>query len=327
MTVINMVTAIRTALAEEMERDERVMVLGEDVGGLGGVFRATEGLLDQFGADRVVDMPLAESAIIGSSVGLAAAGLVPVPEIQFWGFGHLAYHQIAHQLARFRYRTRGRMNSQVTIRAAFGGGVRALEIHSDAYESAYAQIPGLKIVVPSTAADAKGLLKASIRDEDPVLYLEPLRGYRLISDEVPEDPDLLVPLGQARIARPGRDVTVVAWSGMIPVVEAAAAELEGEGIDIEIIDLRTLVPLDVATIVESVARTGRAVVVQEGPMTAGFAAEIVATIGEETFYSLEAPIGRVCAPDTPYPFATALEEYYVPGVAPIVGAVQEAVRE
>lgn len=322
-----MVTAIRTALWEEMERDDRVMVLGQDVGGLGGVFRATDGLLDEYGSDRVVDMPLAESAIVGSSIGLAAAGLVPVPEIQFWGFCHLAYHQITHQLARFRYRMRGRMDSQITIRAAFGGGVRALEIHSDAYESAYAQIPGLKIVVPSTAADAKGLLKSSIRDEDPVLFLEPLRGYRLITDEVSDDPETLVPLGRARIARPGQHVTVVAWSGMIPVVEAAAIELEEKGIDIEIVDLRTIVPLDVATVVESVEKTGRAVVVQEGPMTAGFAAEVIATIGEEIFYSLEAPIARVCAPDTPYPFATALEEYYVPGVTHVVSAVEKVVQQ
>jgi len=314
MAVLSMIEAIRGALTSEMERDERMMVLGQDVATLGGVFRATDGLAARFGPERVVDTPLAESSIVGASVGLAASGLVPVAEIQFLGFAHLAFHQIAHQLARLRYRSQGRLGCQVTIRAPFGGGVRALEIHS-------AQVPGLKIAAPATARDAKGLLLASIRDEDPVLFLEPLRGYRLVKDDVP-DGDYTVELGQARVARAGTDVTIVAWSGMVPVAERAAETLAADGVSAEIIDLRTLVPLDVDTIVASVIKTGRAVVVQEGPMTAGFASEVVTSITEEAFYSLEAPVARVTGPDTPYPFAAAVEEYYLPGEARLVGAVR-----
>jgi pyruvate dehydrogenase E1 component beta subunit len=321
VAVLNMVEAVRAALTSEMERDERVMVLGQDVATLGGVFRATDGLAARFGPERVFDTPLAESSIIGASVGLAASGLVPVAEIQFLGFAHLAFHQIAHQLARLRYRSQGRLSCPVTIRAPFGGGVRALEIHSDAYEAMYAQVPGLKIACPATARDAKGMLLASIRDEDPVLFLEPLRGYRLVKDEVP-DGDETVELGHARVARPGTDVTIIAWSGMVAVAERAAETLAAEGVSAEVIDLRSLVPLDVDTIVASVVKTGRAVVVQEGPMTAGFASEIVTSIAEEAFYSLEAPVARVTGPDTPYPFAAAVEEYYLPGEARLVGAVR-----
>ena len=321
MAVLSMIEAIRGALTSEMERDERMMVLGQDVATLGGVFRATDGLAARFGPERVVDTPLAESSIVGASVGLAASGLVPVAEIQFLGFAHLAFHQIAHQLARLRYRSQGRLGCQVTIRAPFGGGVRALEIHSDAYEAMYAQVPGLKIAAPATARDAKGLLLASIRDEDPVLFLEPLRGYRLVKDDVPDD-DYTVALGQARVARAGTDVTIVAWSGMVPVAERAAETLAADGVSAEVIDLRSLVPLDVDTIVASVVKTGRAVVVQEGPMTAGFASEVVTSISEEAFYSLEAPVARVTGPDTPYPFAAAVEEYYLPGEARLVGAVR-----
>ena len=321
MAVMTLVEAINHTLHQEMERDSRVLVFGQDVARNGGVFRATDGLAARFGPERVVDTPLAESSIVGASVGLAASGLVPVAEIQFLGFAHLAFHQIAHQLARLRYRSQGRLGCQVTIRAPFGGGVRALEIHSDAYEAMYAQVPGLKIAAPATARDAKGLLLASIRDEDPVLFLEPLRGYRLVKDDVPDD-DYTVELGQARVARAGTDVTIVAWSGMVPVAERAAETLAADGVSAEIIDLRSLVPLDVDTIVASVVKTGRAVVVQEGPMTAGFASEVVTSITEEAFYSLEAPVARVTGPDTPYPFAAAVEEYYLPGEARLIGAVR-----
>jgi pyruvate dehydrogenase E1 component beta subunit len=323
VTQMTMVEAVRSALTTEMERDERVMVLGQDVGHLGGVYRATEGLLDRFGPDRVVDTPIAESSIIGSSVGLAASGMVPVAELQFLGFGHLAFHQVAHQLSRIRFRSQGRLTAPVTIRAPFGGGVRALEIHSDAYESMYANVPGLKVVAPATAHDAKGMLLASIRDEDPVLFLEPLRGYRLIKDEVP-DTDYTVDLGKARIVREGEDITLVAWSGMVPQIERAAETLAGEGIDAEVIDLRSINPLDVDTLAESVTKTGRAVVVQEGPISSGFAAEVVSTITEEAFYSLEAPVQRVAGPDTPYPFAAALEDFYLPGQARILSAARKA---
>jgi pyruvate dehydrogenase E1 component beta subunit len=326
MPTMNMVAAIRDTLHAEMARDERVMVLGQDVGKLGGVFRATEGLQAAFGEDRVVDMPLAESSIIGASLGLAASGMVPVAEIQFLGFAHLAFHQIAHQISRTRFRSQGRISCGVTIRAPFGAGVRALEIHSDAYEAMYAQVPGLKIVVPATAYDAKGLLAASIRDEDPVLFLEPLRGYRMVKDDVPEE-DYTVPLGKARVAREGEHITLVAWSGMVPVVERAAETLARESISAEVIDLRSINPLDVETLASSVSKTGRALVVQEGPLTAGFAAEISSTIAEEVFYSLEAPIARVAGPDTPYPYATAIEEYYYPSEARIVAAARETVGQ
>jgi pyruvate dehydrogenase E1 component beta subunit len=317
-----MVEAIRSALTMEMERDERIIMLGEDIGLMGGVFRATDGLQRKFGADRVVDTPLAESSILGASVGLAVSGLIPVPEIQFLGFAHLGFHQIAHQLARMRYRSQGGIHCPVTIRAPFGGGVRALEIHSDAVEAMYAQVPGLKTVVPATARDAKGLLIQAIRDEDPVLFLEPLRGYRLVKDDVPDE-EYTVPLGKARIAREGADVTIVAWSGMVPVAERAAEALASDGVSAEVVDLRSITPLDTDTIASSVSKTGHAVVVQEGPLTGGFGAEIVASITADVFYDLEAPVMRVSAPDAPYPFATVLEEFFVPDVTRIVAAVRQ----
>lgn len=323
MTSMTMVEAVRAALMTEMERNERVMVLGQDVGTLGGVYRATEGLLERFGAERVMDTPIAEASIIGSSVGLAASGMVPVAELQFLGFGHLAFHQVAHQLARLRFRSQGRLTAPVTIRAPFGGGVRALEIHSDASESMYANVPGLKVVAPATAHDAKGMLLAAIRDEDPVLFLEPLRGYRLIKDEVPDD-DYTVALGKARIVREGEDISLIAWSGMVPQIERAAETLASEGIDAEVIDLRSITPLDVDTLAASVTKTGRAVVVQEGPISSGFAAEVASTIAEEAFYSLEAPVQRVAGPDTPYPFAAALEDFYLPGQTRILAAARKA---
>ena len=318
-----MIEAIRDALAGEMERDPKMIVLGQDVGRLGGVFRATDGLQDKYGPARVMDAPIAESSIIGVSIGLAASGMVPVAEIQFLGFAHLGFHQIAHQLSRMRFRTQGRVTCPVTIRAPYGGGVRAIEIHSDAVESMYAQVPGLKVVAPATAYDAKGMLLAAIRDPDPVLFLEPLRGYRLVAGEVPDE-DYTVPLGQARIARPGEHLTIICWSGMVGVCERAAEDLAAQGVNAEVIDLRSINPLDTETLVESVTRTGRAVVVQEGPMSAGFATEVITTLMEEAFYSLEAPIQRVTAPDTPYPFATAVEEFYVPDAAMVVAAAHRA---
>src|SRR2546423_608280 len=251
-----------------MARDERVMVLGLDVGKLGGVFRTTQGLLDRFGPDRVVDTPLAEASIIGSALGLAISGLVPVAEIQFLGFTHQAFHQIGPQLARYRYRSRGRYHVPVTIRAPFGGGIRSAEFHSDAVEAQFAQFPGLKIVMPATPADAKGLLLASIRDPDPVLFCEPDRLYRSARGPVPEG-DYEVPLGVARLAREGSDVTLVAWSAAVEVCERAADELGREGVSASVLDLRTLVPLDRDALVAAVAATGRCVVVHEAPLTGG----------------------------------------------------------
>lgn len=323
MTTMTMIEAIRSALRSELQRDERVMLLGQDIGGLGGVFRATDGLQAEFGTDRVVDMPLAEGAIAGASLGLALSGLVPVAEIQFLGFTHQAFHQIGPQLGRYRFRSQGRFGAQVTIRTPFGGGVRTPELHSDAIEAQFVQTPGIKVVMPTTAYDAKGLLLEAIRDPDPVLFCEPLRGYRLTKDDVPED-DYTVPFGQARVARHGDDVTLVAWSAAVQLAERAADLLAEEGISAEVLDLRTLVPLDEDTLVASVTRTGRCVVVHEAPLTSGFGAEVVATVQEQAFYSLEAPIARVAAPDVPYPIA-GIEDWYIPDILRVADAVRATV--
>ena len=323
MTVMSMVEAIRQTIEDEMAADERIMMLGEDVGRSGGVFRATDGLQARFGPNRVVDMPVSEAAIIGASIGLATSGLIPIAEMQFLGFSHQAFHQISHQLARWRYRTNGRFHAQVTIRAPFGGGVRAPELHSDGFEAIFTQGPGLKIIAPSSAADAAGLLRSSIRDPDPVLFLEPLKGYRLVRDDVPAGQHI-VPLGKAAIVRPGTDVTVIAWSAMVQTALEAAEAAAAKGISVEVLDLRSLVPLDVESIGESVGRTGRAVVVQEAPRTGGFASEVVATIQDEAFLALEAPVARVSGWDTPYPMPL-VEDHYVPSVVRLVAAIETTV--
>jgi pyruvate dehydrogenase E1 component beta subunit len=316
----NVIEAIRDGLAYEMERDERVVLLGLDVGRLGGVFRATQGLLERFGPDRVVDTPLAEGGIIGSSLGLAISGLVPVAEIQFLGFAHQAFHQIGPQLGRYRFRSKGRYNAQVTIRAPFGGGVKTPEFHPDAVEAQFVQAPGIKVVCPATPADARGMLLEAIRDPDPVLFLEPQRLYRKGREEVPDD-DTTVPFGRLRIARAGDDVTLIAWSAAVELCLRAADDLAREGIQAGVLDLRSLVPLDIEGMVNEVARTGRAVVVHEAPLSAGFGAEIVATLQEEAFYSLDAPIARVTAWDTPYP-PGSLEGWYLPTVRRVVEAAR-----
>jgi len=325
MPELTIVEAVNHALALEMERDPNVVVLGEDVGKSGGVFRATDGLYAKFGADRVIDTPLSEGVIAGAAIGLAYAGLVPVAEIQFLGFAHNGFNQVVDQLARVRYRSVGRMSAQVTIRAPYGGLVRAPELHSDAFEAHFAHAPGLKVVAAATPADVKGLLLASIRDPDPVLFLEPLRGYRQVKGEVP-DGDYVVEIGRARIARAGNDVTLVAWSAAVQAALQAAEDAATQGISVEVIDLRTLVPLDVETLATSVSRTGRAVVLQEAPLTAGFAAEVVATIQEEAFFSLQAPIRRVAAPDVPYP-TQLLEEAYVPSPERVLEAIFATTRD
>lgn len=316
---LTMVAAINQTLADEMARDERVLVFGEDVAVSGGVFRATDGLVDRFGAERVVDMPLAEAAILGAAAGLAAGGMVPVPEIQFLGFSYQAMHQLAGQIARFRFRTQGRFSMPITVRAPFGGGVRTPELHSDSLEGQLTNIAGLKIVTPATAADAKGLLTEAIRDPDPVVFLEPLRGYRGIKGPVP-DGEYRVPFGKARIAAAGTDLTIIAWSYQVEVATRVARRLERQGISIEVLDLRTLVPLDVDSIVAAVERTGRVVVVEEAVPTAGFAAEVITTINEHAFYSLEAPPIRVSGFDAPYPVGM-LEDTYVPDERRLEAAV------
>ena len=317
----NIVEAINNALAEEMERDQRVMVLGLDVGRLGGVFRTTSGLVERFGAERVVDTPLAEASIIGASVGLAIAGLVPVAEIQFLGFTAQGFHQIGPQLAKYRQRSRGRYHCQVTVRAPFGGGIRSPEFHSDAVEAQFVQTPGIKIVMPSNPYDAKGLLLEAIRDPDPVLFCEPDRLYRAGRAEVP-DGEYTVPFGRAAVIREGNDITLVAWSAAVELCARAADKLQEEGVSATVVDLRTLVPLDVETLCAEVAKTGRCVVVHEAPLSAGFGAEISATLMEQVFYDLDAPVARVAAYDVPFP-AASLEDFYLPSPERVIAAVRK----
>jgi pyruvate dehydrogenase E1 component beta subunit len=325
VTQRNVLEAINNALDEEMSADPRVMVLGLDVGKLGGVFRATSGLHEKHGAHRVVDTPLAEASIIGASLGLAISGMVPVAEIQFLGFTAQAFHQIGPQLGRYRARSRGRFHCQVTVRAPFGGGISSPEFHSDAVEAQFVQSPGIKVVMPSNAYDAKGLLIEAIRDPDPVLYCEPDRLYRLGRMEVP-DGAYTVPFGKAAVVRDGDDITLVAWSAAVETCLIAAERLADEGISATVVDLRTLVPLDVETVVGAVAKTGRCVVVHEAPLSAGFGAEVVATLASEAFYDLDAPIARVTSYDVPYP-AAPLERWYLPSVERVVATARRTARQ
>jgi len=317
-----LVQAVRDGLATELARDEDVLVLGEDVGENGGVFRATEGLYDEFGEDRVIDTPLAESGIVGTSIGMAAYGLRPVAEIQFMGFIYPAFDQIVSHAARLRTRTRGRFTAPLVIRAPYGGGIRAPEHHSESTEATFAHVPGLKVVIPSTPYDTKGLLASAIRSPDPVLFLEPKLIYRAFREAVPTG-EYTVPLGEAAVRREGSDVSVFTWGAMARRTLQAAEDLAGE-IDVEVVDLRTVSPLDDETIVESFEKTGRAAVVHEAPKTGGLAGEIAATIQEEALLYQEAPIERITGFDTPFPLY-ALEDYYLPEAERIADGIREAV--
>jgi pyruvate dehydrogenase E1 component beta subunit len=310
MTVMNMVQAINSALASEMEADDSVIILGEDVGRAGGVFRVTDGLFERFGGDRVIDTPLAESLIAGMATGMAMAGLRPVAEMQFMGFSYLALSMIISHTARMRNRSRGSYTVPMVMRMPYGAGVKALEHHSESTESLYVQIPGLKVVVPSTPREAKGLLISSIRDPDPVVFLEPTRSYRLFKEEV-EDGSFTIPIGESRMVREGDDVTVVGWGAMMPMVQEAADASEREGTSCEIIDLRTLSPMDSEAVVRSVKKTGRVVVVQEAPMTCGVAGELISRLTSKAFLSLEAPPERVTAPDITVPLPQGEKYYYI----------------
>lgn len=321
---VTMVESIQMALIDAMERDPRVVVLGMDVGALGGVFRATRGLLARFGSERVFDTPLAEGAIIGASVGLAIGGLIPVPEIQFLGFTLQAAHQLHQQLARYGARTRGRYTLPVTVRAPYGGGLRTPEFHADSLEGHYAQMPGIKVACPAFPGDAYGMLTLAITDPDPVLVVEPQRLYRSLTGRIHGDGGDL-PLGVCRTVRDGSDVTLIAWGASVHLCLAAAAELAQVGISASVLDLRSLVPLDVDGLVGAVRATGRAVVVHEAPFTGGFGAEIAATLHQDAFMALEAPVARVAAPDVPYP-AGSLEDYYLPTVERVVTAVRRTVE-
>jgi len=307
---ITMAQALNQALSQEMEKDSRVVILGEDVGLDGGVFRVTEGLVQKFGAERVMDTPLAESAIVGVSIGLATSGLRPVAEIQFMGFIYPAFNQIISHLARLRNRTRGRFSVPVVIRTPYGAGMRTLEHHSESTEALFCQIPGLTVVVPSTPYEAKGLLVSAIRSEDPVLFLEPTKLYRSEKQEVPEEL-YEVPLCKSRLVREGKDLTIIAWGAMIPVATKAAEMAEQKGVSAEIIDLRTLAPLDKSAVIDSVKKTGRAIVVHEAPKTLGLGAEISALINENALLSLEAPVLRVTGRDITIPLSKSEAYYYV----------------
>ena len=318
MANLNLVQAINLALIQEMEKDPRVLLLGEDVGANGGVFRGTEGLQKRFGEKRVVDTPLAESGIIGTAIGLAMGGLRPVPEIQFDGFLGPAYDQICSHAARMRTRTRGAFPVPLTIRIPVGGGIHAPELHSDSPEAIYAHTPGLKVVMPSSPYDAKGLLIASIRDPDPVMFFEPKRIYRAFREEVPED-EYVLPIGKARTVCEGNELTIVSWGAS--VVQCMQA-IEKSGKDIELIDLRTIYPFDIDAIEESVKKTGRCVVVHEAPLTCGFGAEISARIMERCFLHLEAPVQRVSGFDTIMPYYK-LELDYMPDASRIGRAIDD----
>lgn len=324
MAKLTIVQAVADALRTEMELDERVVVLGEDVGVNGGVFRATEGLYERFGENRVIDTPLAESAIVGTAIGMAIYGLRPVAEIQFEGFMPPAFDQIVNHAARIRTRSRGRFTCPLVIRAPWGGGIRAPEHHSDSPEAWFIHQPGLKVVIPSTPYDTKSLLIAAIRDPDPVIFFEPKRIYRAFRQEVPEEA-YTVPIGRARTVREGRDIAIFTWGAMVRIVEEAAEELAGRGIECEVVDLRTLSPVDVDAIVAAVQKTGRALVVHEAPRTGGFGAEIVALINERALLYLEAPVLRVARFDTPMPLFH-LEDYYLPNKQRVIKGVERVLN-
>ena len=323
MPQMNMVQAINDALRVGMRRDERVVILGEDVGRVGGVFRVTQGLFDEFGEDRVIDTPLSEGGIVGCAIGMALYGLVPVPEIQFSDFIWPAYDQIVNELAKYRYRSGGEYTAKMVIRTPVGGGVRGGHYHSQHPEAPVVHVPGLKVVCPSNPYDAKGLFLASLRDPDPVIFFEPKRVYRAAKGLVPED-EFTVPIGVASIAREGSDVTVIAYGAMLYEALDAAAKAAERGVDSEVIDLRTLWPVDIETILASVKKTGRLVIVHEAPRTCGLGAELVSLVCEKAFYSLEAPPVRVTGFDTPFPYS--LESEYLPLSHRIIPAILDTAR-
>jgi pyruvate dehydrogenase E1 component beta subunit len=324
MAQMNMKEAIRDAMRVELKRDPNVILFGEDVGKVGGVFRATEGLQGEFGETRVFDTPLAESAIGGLAVGLGTQGFRPIAEIQFVGFIYEALDQMFVQAARMRYRSGGRYHAPIVFRTPFGGGVKAAELHTDSLEGLAIQTPGIKVIVPSNPYDAKGLLISAIRDNDPVFFMEHLNLYHAFRDEVPEE-EYTVPIGKAKVVREGKDVTIISYGLMVHTSVKAAEELEKSGISAEVIDLRTLLPLDIDTIVASIQKTNRAIVVQEAQKTSGAAAEIIAQINEKAILHLEAPVLRVAGPDTVYPFAQ-VEDAWLPSIARIIKSVNQVLQ-
>ena len=323
MPTMNIIQAVNDALRTEMQREAKVVVLGEDVGKFGGVFRATSGLFDEFGPERVIDTPLAEAGIIGTAVGMALYGMRPVPEIQFADFIYPAFDQIVNELAKFRYRSGGQYPCPVVIRTPYGGGIRGGHYHSQSPEAMFIHTAGLKVVIPSNPYDAKGLLLSCLRQNDPVLFFEPKRVYRALKLDVPEG-DYIVPLSSAKVVREGQHVTLVAWGAMLLEAIAAAEEVKAQDVDVEVIDLRTLWPVDTDTVVESVKKTGRLVIVHEAPRACGLGAELVAQICDKAFLHLESPPRRVTGWDTPFPYT--LENEYLPLAHRIVPALIETAR-
>jgi len=320
LTVLNVVQAVNHALREEMTRNDKVVILGEDVGIDGGVFRATEGLYQEFGPNRVIDTPLAESGIIGVSIGMALYGLRPVPEIQFMDFIYPGFDQIQSELAKFRYRSGGQYTTPVVIRTPYGGGIKGSHYHSQSTEAFFTHTPGLKVVIPATPYDAKGLLTSAMRDPDPILFLEPKKIYRTVRGEVPND-EYTVPIGKANIAREGNDVVVFAYGAMLHVALEAAELAAAKGINVEVVDIRTLAPFDIETIINSVKKTGRVVILHEACKTCGFGAEIAAQIAERCILNLKAPILRVAGFDVPFPYV--LEDEYMPNAPRVLAAVEK----
>ena len=323
MAQMNIIQAVNDALKLEMRKDKRVVVLGEDVGKFGGVFRATSGLFEEFGADRVMDTPLAEAGIIGTAIGMALYGLVPVPEIQFADFIFPAYDQIVSELAKYRYRSGGEYPAKIVIRTPVGGGIRGGHYHSQSPEALFVHTPGLKVITPSNPYDAKGLLLAAMRQNDPVVFMEPKRIYRASRGDVPEG-EYTIEIGKANVVRAGTQVTILAWSGMVTIAEDAAKLAEAAGISAEVVDLRTLMPFDIDTILASVQKTGRVVIVHEAPKTCGFGAELVASIQERAMAHLEAPILRVAGLDTPFPYS--LEHEYLPNPDRVLAAIRQTLE-
>jgi len=323
MALITYIEAITTALAEEMRRDQRVFIIGEDVGVMGGVFKATKGLYDEFGPERVMDSPLAEGIIVSSAIGAALAGMRPVPEIQFVDFITPAMDAITQQAAKLRYRSAGTQTCPLTLRVCYGGGVSGGLYHSQTNTTWFAHEPGLRVIAPSTPYDAKGMLKAAIRDDNPVIYFEHKKLYRSIKEEVPEE-DFTVSLDKAAVRREGKDITAISYGYMMQLTLQAAEKMkEAHGVDVEVIDLRTLNPLDKDTFLESVAKTNRCVIVHEDHRTLGIGAEVSAILAEQAFDCLDAPIARVTAPDVPaIPFSHPLEKFYLPNVEKIVAALE-----
>lgn len=320
MVKANIVQAVNMAMKQELKLDKNVIVMGEDVGVNGGVFRATDNLQKEFGKDRVIDTPLSEVGIVGTAIGMAVNGLKPVAEIQFSGFMYPAFDQLVSHAARIRSRSRGKFNVPLVVRTPFGGGIRALELHCESGEAFFGHAVGLKMVIPSTPYDAKGLLASAIRDPDPVIFYEPMRIYRAIKEEVPEK-EYTVPIGKAKVAREGNDVTVITWGALVRSTLQAVEKIQNK-VDVEVIDLRSIYPFDAEMVINSVKKTGRAVIVHEAPKTSGFGAEIVATINEKALLELEAPVVRVTGYDTTIPFAK-MELIYIPDEKRIINGINK----